>query len=336
MMPFSKFSRLFLSLFVSIHLLAPIAQAGDVDSTKGLLKNANAANNKAAFDTILKMALDTWPTKKERLLNAAIAVNPEWVSANNLQELDMIKKAKAEAEAASRARGIIYYLDPVLWNTKIELGAGSSTGDTDEKAVAAGMSFHRKFGTKWEHDLNLNFDYASSEGDATRQQFETQYEALWYAWDDLFMVNYTELSLDRFSGYDYQLLENIGLGYKVFETERHTLRLEAGPGVRFSKVKAIEATDTTPFMPSVMDTEYLGRLSANYKLQISESMVFQDKISTTVGEETTTFANRAEFSAKLNSHLTGKVSLDIGYDSNPPVGTSAWDTATRITLVYGF
>jgi len=324
---FSKLFQIILPAFVALSVIAsPASRASDVDSVTGLLKNAAATENKAAFNTILQMALETWPNKRQQILATAETVQPKWMHADQAKELQEIRQAAMEAEKASRARGILYYLDPVLWNAQAELGAGSSTGDTDEKAISAGLSFHRNFGEKWEHDLDLNFDFASSEGATTRQKFVTKYEALWRVWDSLFLVSYTELELDKFSGYDYRVLQNLGIGMDVFKTKRQSLRLEGGPGVRFSKLD----------LTGEKDTEYLGRVSGTYNLKLTNNLNLRDRFSVVFGNESTTLANKIGLSAQINSHLSARLSFETSYDSAPPLGTSAWDTSTRATLVYGF
>lgn len=326
----TRFSKFFRSVSTAAVLIVGLGAAevtaSDVSSVKGMLQSASKASDKAAFETILKMALTTWPSKQEKILAVAEDVNSEWMRDEHIEQLTAIREAAAAAEKASRDRGIVYYLDPVLWNAQVELGAGSSTGDTSEKSLALGVSFDRKFGENWEHDLDLNFDFASSDGVTTRQKFQTTYEVLWRVWEHLYAISYTDLELDRFSGYDYRVLENIGIGYKLFENKRHGLRFEAGPGIRFSRLELTEETET----------EYLGRISATYRLQLSERIAFRDRASSTFGGTSTTFTNKAEFSAQLNSHLTARLSFETGYDSASPEGTSAWDTATRATLVYGF
>lgn len=320
----------FLSMpFLSIALLFAAASpvhASDVSSVKTMLTQAAESEDKASFETILKMALTAWPDKKADILAAAEGVKADWLALSQQDELKQIRQDEKDAEAASRARGIIYYLDPVLWNAQAELGAGNSTGDTKETAVSIGLTFDRKFGDNWEHALDLDFDYARSEGETTRQKFVAEYEALWRIHENLYATNYTEVELDKFSGYDYRILETLGLGVKVFENDLHGLRVSGGPGMRFSKLKLTEETDS----------EFLGRVSATYRLKLSETISFRDRLSLVYGATSTTVSNSAAFAAKLNSHLTARLSYDVTYDSEPPLGTAAWDTSTRITFVYGF
>lgn len=324
-----RLCNLFRILCVSIVAIMSVGAASvhadEIKSVKGMLQKAVDNGDEASFDTVLAMALATWPDKRGAILEMAEGLQIDWMATEQVEEIAIAREAVAAAEAASRARGIIYYLDPALWNGQAELGAGSSTGDTDEKSLSVGLSFNRAFG-KWEHDLDFDFDYARSSGETKRQKFVTKYETIWRPWNSAFLLNYTELELDEFSGYDYRVVENIGIGFDLLNSGAHKLRVEGGPGLRFSK---LETTGDT-------ETEFLGRLSTTYDWNISDTMTLRDRTSVIFATESTTLKNDLQFSAKLNSHLAARLSFGVQYDSAPPEGTAAWDTSTRATLVYGF
>lgn len=313
-------------LFLSTFLASPVWSSGVPDGVSGMLKKAASNDNAANFQVVLALALETWPAARADILSAAEAIKAQWMMPSQSEEIASLRQEKAAQEAASRARGFVYYVDPKLWNGKAELGAGSSTGDTQEKSAALGLSFNRKFGKKWEHELDLNLDFARSGNRTTRERFVVKYEALWRPWESAFLLNYTELEVDRFSGYDYRLVENIGVGFDMFSTGKQKLRLEGGPGMRFSKLKEDGMTDT----------EYLGRVSSTYDLKLTDNLALKDRTSVIFASESTTIENLAQVSARINSKLAARLAFEVKYDSAAPVNTAAWDTSTRATLVYGF
>lgn len=321
----NRFYRVF-TIFL-LFSFGPVALYADsnMSSVEAMLEKAADVDNADYFQTVLEMALQTWPDKRTKILALADKVKAQWLMAEYVEEIEVQRKEMAAKEAASRARGLMHYLDPKLWNGKAELGAGSSTGDTEEKSLAAGLHFDRKF-DDWEHNIDMSFDYARSGSTTTRQRFVTKYETIWRPWSSVFLLNYTELEVDRFSGYDYRVVENLGIGFDVFESKKQKLRFEGGPGVRFSKLE----TEGT------LETEYLGRLSSTYDLKLSENLSLRDKTSVIFASESTTMENVAQFSAKINSSLAARLGFEVKYDSAAPENTAVWDTATRATLVYGF
>lgn len=307
-------------------MLTPAALADTPAGLEEMLKTAVANGDEALFDTLVGTALQTWPGSRLDILKTAAALEPNWIESDFAQEVADAKAADEEAERKSRARGIIYFLDPTLWNTTAQFGAATSTGDTDEQSIALGIAMSRDFGTKWEHDFNLDFDFASSQGLTTRRRILARLNTIYKAWDGLFVSNYFESDFNKFSGFDYRILDSIALGVKILQSERQSLRIEGGPGVRFNRFEI--GNDT--------ETEFLGRVSSTYELQIAENIDFKDQASMIFGTGSMTFDNRATVNAQINSALAARLSFQVQYDSDTPIDAAAWDTITRATLVYKF
>lgn len=325
-----------LYMFVGAWVISTPASASD-KGYDALLQTAVDAGDRATFDIILETALATWPDDREAILALAEGLKSEWLEPAFIAEVEEAVARKVAAEEASRARGIIYYLDPALWNGQAEIGGSSSTGDADEQSGAIGLSFNRSFGDRWEHDLDLKLDLARANGESTKERFVTKYEVLWKPWEDAFLLNYTEFELDKFSGYDYRLVENLGFGYKFLQTERQTLRLEGGPGLRINKIEATFDDGTgLQLTPPETIYEFVGRMAANYEIKLTSDITLSDRATLLLGTESTTLENWVQMSARVNSHLMARVSFEARYDSAPPLGTEAWDTITRAALVFDF
>lgn len=307
-------------------ILAPTALADAPAGLEDMLKTAVASGNEALFDTLVATALETWPASRLDILKAAAELEPTWIEADFAQEVADAQAAAVEAERKSRARGIIYFLDPSLWNMTAQFGAATSTGDTDEQSIALGIAMNRDFGKLWEHDFNLDFDLARSQGLTTRRRVLARLNTLYKAWDNLFISNYFEADFNKFSGFDYRILDSIALGVKILESEKQSLRLEGGPGVRFNRFEVGNETET----------EFLGRVASTYKLKVADNIDFTDQASMIFGTGSMTFDNRASLGAQINTALAARLSFQVQYDSDAPVDAAAWDTITRATLVYKF
>lgn len=320
----------FVSRFCAVFLLAVCASLpvhADVPSgLEDMLKKAVEKEDEAAFDTIVAMALETWPDDRVAILKLADGVQQAWLHTGFRQEIADADAAAEEAERQSRARGVVYFVDPKLWNAEIQAGAASSTGDTDEQAFTVGFKFNRDFGEQWSHDLTLDFDLARSRGDTTRRRILSRLDTQYRAWEDIYVSNYFEVDFNKFSGFDYRILDSIALGTDLIDNERQKLSLQGGPGVRFNRFEDTDATST----------EFLGRLSATYKLKVTDNLNFEDTASLAFGSESTTFDNRASLSAQINSSLAARLTFQVQYDSNSPADAAPWDTITRATLVYDF
>lgn len=315
-----------LALAACLLMLPTVAAADAPEGIEEMLKTAIAREDKRAFDMLVATALDTWPGNRVDILKLAGDLRREWMPAAFIKEVAEADAAAAEAERQSRARGFIYFVDPELWNAAAQVGAATSTGDTDEQSFTVGLSFNRAFGERWEHDLKVDFDFARSRGDTTRRRLLTRYETLFKPWDEFYLLNYVEADFNKFSGYDYRLLDSIAIGAQLLKSDRQSLRLEGGPGVRFNK---FEDTGLT-------STEFLGRVSSTYDLKLTENLDFQDRVSVIFGTDSITIDNRAILAAQINSSLAARLSFQVQYDSDTPIDAAAWDTITRATLVYDF
>jgi putative salt-induced outer membrane protein len=313
-------------IFIALMLgWAMPATAATPPGLEDMLKTAVAKGDEAAFDTMVAMALETWPSSRVDILTVASGIQANWLSASYRQEVASAEQAAIEAEKKSRARGIIWYLDPSLWNVTAQLGASTSTGDTDEQSIAFGLAMSREF-DKWEHDINLDFDFARSRSTTTRRRLQARLNTLYKAWEGIYVANYLEVDFNRFSGFDYRVLDSLGLGTQLLKSDRQSLRLEGGPGVRFNK---FEDTGET-------STEFLGRVSSTYELKLTDNIDFKDQASAIFGTGSFTFDNRASLSAQINTSLAARLSFQVQYDSDAPVASAPWDTITRATLVYKF
>jgi len=301
------------------------ALAATPPGLEDMLKTAAAKGDERAFGTMVTMALETWPAARIDILKAAAGVQADWVSADFRREVAEAEQAAIDAEQKSRDRGLMWYLDPSLWNVTAQLGASTSTGDTDEQSIAFGLAMSRDF-DKWEHDINLDFDFARSRGTTTRRRLQTRFNTLYKAWDSIYVANYLEVDISRFSGFDYRILDSLGLGTQLVKTDRQSLRLEGGPGVRFNKFEDTGATST----------EFLGRVSSTYELKLTDNIDFKDQASVIFGTGSFTFDNRASLSAQINTSLAARLAFQVQYDSDSPAGAAPWDTITRATLVYKF
>ena len=318
------------SLFLGVFLTAPVEaaqpEAGLPAGAEAMLEAAAATGDRHTFQIVLATALSAWPEARLPLLEKAQAANAAFVNPQQEAEVAEARTAAAHAEAVDKARGLAYTLDPKLWNAQIELGAGANTGDSAEKALTLGLSVERVFSSVWEHKLDVKLDYARRDGVTTQKRLISDYDLLWKAWEKGYVQNFTRLEFDQNSNYDYRLIENIGLGYHLLEITDHSLRLEAGPGVRYSGIRGTGETDT----------ELMGRVASSYIWQINADMTFTDRAAVLFGSTSTTLENYAEVAARINASMAAKISFEIKYDSASTAPYNAWDTITRASFVYDF
>lgn len=303
---------------------------------KPLLSTAAADNDRNSFDNIVAVALRSWPGDKIDILKLIEIINPEWLTYDQSADLLAHRLKIKQTIKRERARGLLYYIDPGYWSPKAELGAGTSSGDTNEKSIAFGLSLSRDFSSEWSHNLRLNFDFARRGGITSRERLEFIEDTFWNVFNKGFLNNFTQFEIDRFSGFTWRLTQNLGLAYQLIKNKAHSLRVQGGPGFRISRLLPEIAANGLVVTPAFTRREFIGRISADYGLDLGDGVKLNQQLSAVVGSISTRLDNNLTLSAQINSSLSARVRFNVVYESDVPLGTSNVDTVTRATIVYTF
>ena len=293
-----------------------------LNAIKTMLAKAKESGTKEQFISVVDMAVISFPDDAAAIKVAANGIAPDWI------------EAPVEVVMAQEG-GFMQLLSPALWNAEAEVGAGNTSGNTSERSFTGGLKLKRSFGG-WEHSTGLKIDYAKSNvgGDSrtSKDRIYGQYEILWKGLGEkLFLLNHLEAERDKFSGYDYRLLDTVGLGYQLFDSETFKLRLEGGPGYRRSRVDTLASGTVEKF-----ENELLFRGAVLYDWQVTETMKFNNNLGIILSGKSSSVENKMALTAKVNEKLAARLGFDIKYQTSPPLGTKKLDTISRITLVYGF
>lgn len=181
-------------------------------------------------------------------------------------------------------------------------------------------------GDLWEHEFNLDFDYGSEDEETTEQRLLTNFESRRDLTERLYGFGFLQYEDDRFSGFDYETTEGLGLGYRIALGPPVKWRVQAGPGARQAREKASGETEN----------EFIGLFRSDLAWRFSESGKLANVTTVTVGSERTVTRNVSSLTVTLIGDLAGRASFDVQHNSDPPPRTEATDTTTKLSLVYGF
>lgn len=305
-----------------------VTASADIDVTlKAMLETAVKSGDPLQIAAIEKIAIATWP-KDADAIKAMIAKLKIPVEPSEVAEVKIVAQDPAQKKdvTAKKSNVINYYLSPALWNGQLELGGGTSSGNTSEQGVTVGLSFRRTFAKNWEHDLDSNFDYAKSLGVVTKRKIVGAYKILLKPWDSFYAMNFLEVEADKFSGYKYRITESIGFGYEIINKNNMLWRLEGGPGIRYNKL----------YLTGITETKFLGRLSNTFEMGLWKNIKLSNKTSVIFTDSSTTYDNKAQLSARINAHLAAKLSYSVKHDTGAPLGKKKTDAISRATIVYDF
>lgn len=250
-------------------------------------------------------------------------------SAQAQLDTEMVAVAIAPAKKAA---------DKGPWSAKVAGGYAKTSGNS-ESSAANFKGEGRYDQDRWHHILGGTAVLTSSaknrdtSSEATAEAYwaglKSQYDLApaWYGFGSL------DWYRDRFSAYDHQRYEAVGLGWRILRSEVHRLDVELGVGAKQAKLVSGEDQN-----------EAIGLLRGLYTWQISENAAFEQKLAILSGSDNT----YSESVSELKAGVIGNLSLVLGYtwkhNSDVEIDTSLLvprpydktDSYTTISLEYVF
>ena len=210
------------------------------------------------------------------------------------------------------------------WKSSAELGIVNTTGNTETQTINAKAKTENER-DKWRHSASIEALKTSDHGTVTAERYtvsgQTNYKYTKHSYSFV-TATYEDA---RFTGYDYQINAAVGYGHRVTDTAVVKLDLEAGPGMRHTK---LENGGT--------DEEGVLHAAAKLLWLISKTSEFTEDLVTDIGQDATITKSVSALKAQINGSLATKVTYTVKHTSEVPDGVKNTDTETAVTLVYSF
>lgn len=211
------------------------------------------------------------------------------------------------------------------WAGEGSLSAGTTSGNTETTDLGLGVDMARKAGI-WTYGVEAAADYGEIDGFETRNRYMLAGNIDRLINDRLFGFGRVSYESDQFTGFDSRAFVGGGLGYSIYDNDTTTWSVRGGPGVKIDEVRTTGETETS--FGAVARSEFGYAFNENVSLSNNTDVLYS--------EESTQLSNSIGVTAALSGALSARVSFDVRYDTNPPIGFEDTDTATKIALVYGF
>jgi putative salt-induced outer membrane protein len=232
------------------------------------------------------------------------------------------------------ASGIAVQADELGWSSSAELGAITTTGNTEGTSVTGRINSMQRlerfnneyyFSAFFKEDKKRLED-GSSERERTAERFKASVKSafkLEKEYDNLFVLgSHTD---DKFGAYRKYSTLAVGYGTRLLDRANQSLNVEVGPGYSYGKT----ATGDT-------ESGLLARAGAFYKWAISEHASFGQDLVVEYGEDNTRTSAETSVTARINGRMQMKAAFIVQNDSDVPVDKKRTDTQTSLTLVYSF
>ena len=313
-----------LRLLLPVLALALVPSAAHAELPAGartMIENAISIGDAAKVDAVISVARSSFPDDAAEI----DALESGW------------KTAKAERDAAAEEARLSKIENAgmfELWKGEGELGGFQSSGNTDSVGVAASLKLKRE-GIDWSHRLQGRVDYQRQNGTTSREQYLFSYEPRWQFNDRMFVYGLAQFESDKIQGFSGRYAASGGVGYKLVDSGDLSLSVKAGPAYR-----------VTEYTDGRTESRIAALAGLDFDWKIFERLTFSqdaNALAETGGEAqlivdgsntSLTFVSGLDF--KVTNRLRSRLSYQLDYDSNPPVGKVSTDTLTRATLIYGF
>ncbi len=128
---------------------------------------------------------------------------------------------------------------------------------------------------------------------------------------------------DRFNGYDGRSIFVAGYGRQVLNGPVHSLRIEAGPGIRYDD-----------FHDGGDQTQGLAYGALSYQWQLTDNTKFIQGVSV-LGSDNTTLNSETGLQVAINEHFALKLAYNVTWNQDPPESApDRTDTKTTVLLSY--
>lgn len=240
-----------------------------------------------------------------------------------------IESRPARARKFTPLVGLVAILAPLSaaadWTGSGELGLVFARGNSDTETVNAklGLAYTRD---RWSNETELSYLRSENEGELDASRFLASNKTRYELNERSYLIGSGRYDNDKFSSFDYQATAAIGYGYRVLDSETHSLSLEAGPGVRFS-----EERDTGD-----KQTDVIGRGAVDYAWTISETAKLTNGFLVETGSSNTFLENELALTVAINGDLSLKTGVAVRHNTDVEAGRDNTDVLSTVNLVYSF
>lgn len=211
-----------------------------------------------------------------------------------------------------------------LWDGKIELGGFRSTGSSSEFGINTAIGATRK-GLHWTHAITVNADYREANGARSQERFLASYNPTYNFDPRNFIYGLLQYERDPVVGYNYRYTGSTGIGFTLLATDQMDLAVTLGPSLR-----EISYTDDGK------ETKFGGRSSFNFKWKFNPTLSLQQSASAYAESDTASVTSLTALDARIISKLSARMSYNMRYESGSKLTDRAFDTTSRVTLIYDF
>lgn len=286
-----------------------------------VLLAATPALAQALPDSVRQMVEAAAKSGDQAKIDAVVAIAKE-TNKGAEAEIDKIVADISAAQAAEREAKLATAGFFENWTGSGQLGASVSSGNSDTKSFTAGINLLRD-GLSWRHRADAIIDIVDNDGGTDQQRILAGYQIDYKLSETIYLWGRFEYEKNREAGIERRFAESAGLGWRAVNSDRVRWDLEAGPALR--QTRFVTYDDNTVAVRGA--SRFLWTLSPTTAFT-NDTAIFWDSAGS--------INNTTALTSKLFGALAARLSVNLAWEEEPPLGLEKLDTTSRITLVYDF
>lgn len=220
--------------------------------------------------------------------------------------------------------GMAVAADPA-WSGEGELGLAATSGNSDNQTLNASLALERQ-SLRWEHGAAASFLFGRSDGEETAYRYEVALDSRFALDERQRLFGALRHERDHFATNEYQWTLAGGYGRQLVDSERGELRVELGPGYRWSKLQGVQVRDNGAIVRALAE----GRRELNEQVEVTGALLVE------AGNDNTFVRQDLGLQVRMSEALALKAGLEVRHNTRAAADRERTDTLTTLNLVYGF
>ncbi|NOR15421.1 MAG: DUF481 domain-containing protein [Candidatus Aminicenantes bacterium] len=200
--------------------------------------------------------------------------------------------------------------DPMKWNGDLSFGISIAKGNTDASTLSFSFSANKKLSEKFDWKNKGMFLGGRADGVLNSQSLDLTSTGEWNHSARFFSRYEINGIHDRFRNFRYRIVPNIGVGYRLVQSEVTELSLTTGLSDTFTKF--YDSGETASFAGAFLGNDFLWKISSSAEFK---------QLSTVNLDLSDTSHVLAQFEISLSAAIVKnwaiKISFIDKYDSAP-------------------
>ncbi len=286
-------------------------------TSKFLMSAAVAAMGVAVAPAAFAQGIGDRPTASA--VQSQIGVTTADESIEDIELRTERELARAEDDARFGTSGV-----PEGFAGSLALTGVASSGNSDLVDVGAAGRFTLGQGAL-NHSFGLAVEYGESEDVRDNNRVLGIYDLSYDLTPRFYVFGIGRGEYNEFaSRNEWDLFAGVGPGVRVLNQDNVAWRLQAGPGVRYTK----------NVNSGVENTNIAGIASSRFYYQVTNDMFLTNDTDVITSEVDTLVSNELALNTRIAGPLSGRVGWRVDYSTDPAEGQESTDNQLSLGVVY--